>query len=422
MLKEQGNAANISLEIVKITLYSSLYRAFLTYQYKNMKKRFCFDRNWNLSGLIKLIKIMRLTVFLLLVSVMGVMANKSYSQSKMLSLNMREATVKEVLNSIEKQGEFYFLYSENLIDVERKVNVSIENERIDQALDLIFEGTNINYSIRDRIIVLTTPEVVTEEFDVTQQQKTVSGKVTDSYGSPLPGVTVIVKGTTQGNVTNIDGYYSLSNVPENATLVFSFVGMKAQEVVVGEKSTINISMEEEAIGLDEVVAIGYGVQKKKLLTGATVQVDGENLTKLSTTSALGALQSQTPGVNIVQSNGQPGEGFKVTVRGLGTVGNSSPLYVIDGVAGGDINALNPADIESVDVLKDAASAAIYGARAANGVILVTTKQGKKGKTTVSYDNYYGLQYISKMPGLLNAKQYMEIQDIRYIKRWTCFRL
>jgi TonB-dependent SusC/RagA subfamily outer membrane receptor len=156
--------------------------------------------------------------------------------------------------------------------------------------------------------------------------------------------------------------------------------------------------------------VGYGVQKKKLVTGATVQVSGDNLQKLSTTNALGALQSQSPGVNITQSSGQPGEGFKVVIRGLGTVGSSGPLYVIDGVAGGDINALNPSDIESIDVLKDAASAAIYGARAANGVVLVTTKQGKAGKLQLSYDGYYGAQYLAKLPPLLNAREYMSMMD------------
>jgi TonB-linked SusC/RagA family outer membrane protein len=162
------------------------------------------------------------------------------------------------------------------------------------------------------------------------------------------------------------------------------------------------------------VVVGYGVQKKKLVTGATVQVSGENLQKLNTTNALGALQSQSPGVNITQSSGQPGEGFKVVIRGLGTVGSAGPLYVIDGVAGGDINALNPSDIESIDVLKDAASAAIYGARAANGVILVTTKQGKAGKLQLSYDGYYGAQYLAKLPPLLNAREYMSMMDeMRY---------
>jgi len=242
------------------------------------------------------------------------------------------------------------------------------------------------------------------------QQKTITGKVTDETGAPVPGATIIVKGTSTGIVSDMDGNFSLS-VPTTAkTLVFSFVGMTSQEILVGTQTTISVKMISESIGLEEVVAIGYGVQKKKLTTGATVQVRGDNLQKLSTVSVLGSLQSQTPGVNITQSSGQPGEAFKVTIRGLGTVGNSSPLYVVDGVAGGDINALSPSDIESVDVLKDAASAAIYGARAANGVILVTTKQGKSGKMQVSYDGYYGVQNAYKMPSLLNAKEYMQILD------------
>ena len=242
------------------------------------------------------------------------------------------------------------------------------------------------------------------------QQKTITGKVTDESGAPVPGTTIIVKGTTTGIVSDMDGNYSLS-VPATAkTLVFSFVGMKSQEILVGTLTTISVKMLSESIGLEEVVAIGYGVQKKKLTTGATVQVSGDNLQKMSTTNALSALQSQSPGVEITQSSGQPGEGFKVTIRGLGTVGSSAPLYVIDGVAGGDINAFNTSDIESVDVLKDAASAAIYGARAANGVVLVTTKKGKAGKLQLSYDGYYGVQYATKMPAMLNAKEYMSMMD------------
>ena len=213
----------------------------------------------------------------------------------------------------------------------------------------------------------------------------------------------MVKGTSNGVITDIDGNFSLEVEP-GVTLVFSYIGYTAKEVVVGNQSVINVQLSEDTELLDEVVVVGYGVQKKKLVTGATVQVKGDDIARLNTTSALGALQSQTPGVNIVASNGQPGEGFKVNIRGLGTVGNSAPLYVIDGVAGGDINTLNPADIESVDVLKDAASAAIYGARAANGVILVTTKQGKVGKMSLSYDGYVGWQNVYKEPGTLNAQE------------------
>ncbi|NYI49413.1 SusC/RagA family TonB-linked outer membrane protein [Macellibacteroides fermentans] len=244
-----------------------------------------------------------------------------------------------------------------------------------------------------------------------QSNTKVKGVITSGAdGLPLIGVNVVEKGTTNGTVTDFDGNFELT-VSSNAVLDISYIGFLSQEVkIVAGKTTYNVVLKEDSQALDEVVVVGYGVQKKKLVTGATVQVSGDNLQKLSTTNVLGALQSQSPGVNITQSSGQPGESFKVVIRGLGTVGSAGPLYVIDGVAGGDINALNPSDIEAIDVLKDAASAAIYGARAANGVILVTTKQGKAGKLQLSYDGYYGAQYLAKLPPLLNAREYMSMMD------------
>ncbi|WP_246222870.1 SusC/RagA family TonB-linked outer membrane protein [Draconibacterium halophilum] len=242
------------------------------------------------------------------------------------------------------------------------------------------------------------------------QNINLQGTVVDDSGSPLPGVTIVVKGTTQGTISDTDGNYSFSEVPDDATLVFSFIGMSTQEILVDGKSTINVTMKEEAIGINEVVAIGYGVQKKKLTTGANINVGSDDLVQQSTSEALEAIQSQAPGVNIVQNSGMPGEGFKVNIRGLGTIGNSQPLYVIDGVAGGNINNLSPADIESIDILKDAASAAIYGSRAANGVILVTTKQGRSGDTQISYDGYYGFQQIENLEQPLNAQQFMDIYN------------
>ncbi len=241
-------------------------------------------------------------------------------------------------------------------------------------------------------------------------QVRVTGKISDSNNEPIPGASVLVKGTATGTVSDFNGNYSIDVPGAYSTLVFSFVGMISQEIVVTGKTKIDVVLAESTSDLEEVVVIGYGVEKKKLTTGATVQVSGENLQKMSTVSPLGALQSQTPGVNITQNSGMPGTGFKVTIRGLGTIGGASPLYVIDGVAGGDINSLNPSDIESIDVLKDAASSAIYGARAANGVILVTTKQGKSGKVQVSYDGYYGIQNPYKVPPLLTASEYMTILD------------
>ena len=239
----------------------------------------------------------------------------------------------------------------------------------------------------------------------------VTGVVTsEADGLPMIGVNVVQRGTTNGTVTDFDGNFELT-VPVNSQLEFSYIGYINQQVTVtAGKTQYNVLLKEDSQSIEEVVVVGYGVQKKKLVTGATVQVGSEDLQKLSTTTALGALQSQTPGVNITQSSGQPGEKFKVTIRGMGTIGNAAPLYVVDGVAGGDINNLNPSDIESIDVLKDAASAAIYGARAANGVILVTTKQGKSGKTQIAYDGFVGIQNVYKMPDLLNAKEYMAIQD------------
>lgn len=243
---------------------------------------------------------------------------------------------------------------------------------------------------------------------IQQQMVKVTGTVSDALGAVV-GASVLEQGTTNGVVTDINGNFTLT-VSRGAKLEISFVGYKSQIVTVKDSNPLQITLEEDWEILDEVVVVGYGVQKKKLVTGATVQVKGDDVAKLNTTSALGALQNQTPGINITANNGQPGEGFKVNIRGIGTVGDSSPLYVIDGVAGSDINTLNPADIESIDVLKDAASAAIYGSRAANGVILVTTKQGKSGKIQVSYDMYYGWQNIYKMPNTLNARQYMALTD------------
>ena len=244
--------------------------------------------------------------------------------------------------------------------------------------------------------------------NVQQATKKVTGNVSDSQG-PVIGASVVEKGTSNGVVTDFDGNFSL-NVKPGATLVISYIGYTTKEIAVGNQSTINVTIEEDNNSLDEVVVVGYGVQKKKLVTGATVQVKGEDIAKLNTTNALEAMQSSTPGVQITQSSTQPGKGYKVYIRGIGTTGNSAPLYVIDGVAGGSLDDINPADIESIDILKDAASAAIYGARAANGVIVVTTRQGKAGKIELTYNGAFGWSNAYKRPQLLNAQQYMTIID------------
>lgn len=261
---------------------------------------------------------------------------------------------------------------------------------------------------------------------VPSQTSTVSGVVISGTDElPLVGVSVLVKETANGTITDIDGNFKL-NVVSGQTLVFSYIGYVTQEIVVTDQKSLNVILKEDTEILDEVVVVGYGVQKKKLVTGATVQVKGESLAKMNTNSPLQGMQGQTPGVNISSTSGQPGSDMKVSIRGLGTVGNSSPLYLIDGV-GGDISTLNPADIESIDILKDAASAAIYGAQAANGVVLITTKSGKEGKAQISFDAYYGVQTVARKINMLNAKEYMTIMDEQAVNSgntpydWSSFR-
>ena len=238
--------------------------------------------------------------------------------------------------------------------------------------------------------------------------KTVTGKVLSaSDNEPLLGATVIVQGKQGGSVTDLDGNFSIE-ANDGQTLVVSYIGFITQRVKVNGDNLI-IKLEEEANSLNDVVVIGYGVQKKKLVTGANINVKGDDIAKLNTSNPLQALQGQTPGMTIISQSGQPGSGLKVNIRGMGTINGSDPLYIIDGIRG-DIASLNPADIESIDVLKDAASAAIYGSQSANGVVLITTKSGREGRAVVSFDGYVGWQNKPRSVKMLNAHEYMTILD------------
>jgi len=261
--------------------------------------------------------------------------------------------------------------------------------------------------VRIMIFVFFIFVLVTSGFS---QQKSVKGVVTDESGSPIPGATISVKGTSTGTITDQDGRFTIGIPLKVTALSISFVGMITQEIKLGSQTVFSIKMRPENVQLDEVVAIGYGVQRKKLVTGATIQVKGEDIERMNTVSPLTALQSQSPGVNITKTSGEPGAEFKVNIRGIGTIGNSQPLYIVDGVPRWNIDYLTSSDIESIDILKDAASAAIYGARASNGVILVSTKKGKEGKISVSYDGSYGVQNVFRILPLLNAKEYLMIEN------------
>ncbi|MBN2814387.1 MAG: TonB-dependent receptor [Bacteroidales bacterium] len=363
-----------------------------------MKKNNCFLWEWNIPGMQKVLRTMKLTIFLLLISVLSVFADKSYSQTQILNLNVNNSTVKEVLKSIEAQSEFYFMYSEKLVDINREVSIVIKDKRINEVLDELFAGTNVSYKIKDRFILLTTPEVTGNDL-MAQQQSTVSGRVTDSSGDPLPGVTVIIKGTNSGTITGGDGSYSLSNVPANASLLFSFVGMKPLEVAVAGKNNIDAIMQEETIGLEEVVAVGYGVQKKASLTAAISNMKTDEIERIPTSNLSNVLAGRLSGTFVRSTTGTPGISSDIRVRGIASWNGGSPIYVIDGVVRDktSFDALDPNEVEEITILKDAASAAIYGSRSSNGVILVTTKRGRSGKMVVEYSSIFGTEKTGKLP-------------------------
>ena len=364
------------------------------------KNRFFYE--WDSHSLMKTFRIMRITVFLLLASILQTFANDAYSQKTRLSLDFPGTKLVDVLDEIENKTEFYFLFNEKLIDTDRKVNMSVKNEKIDEILDQLFDGTDVVYTITDRKIILA-PSFLSENE---QQQKSVSGKVTDEAGQPLPGVTVVIKGTTQGTVTNGDGNYTISNIPENATLQFSFVGMKAQEVVVGNQTNINVQMEVDAIGLEEVVAVGYGTQKKLNLTGAVAAIRGEEMLTTKSDNVQNMLSGKIAGVRVTQKTSEPGRfDNDIQIRGMG-----NPLVVVDGVARDNFTKLDANEIESISILKDG-SAAIYGVRAANGVILITTKRGTRSSDfRLDYTGYVGIQNMINQPEPLDAIGFMQLQN------------
>ena len=350
---------------------------------------------------------MRLTLGLLLVLVAQGWATKSYSQKATLNLNMKNTHLVDVLNEIENQTDYYFLFNYEQLQSDRKIDVQLSDKSIKETLDQILKETGLTYSIKDRQIIIAKDksEFVSNETFNAQQQKSITGKVTDNTGSSLPGVTVLVKGTTQGTITDFDGKYTLSNIPADATLVFSFVGMKVQEIPVAGKNELNVTLEEETIGLEEVVAVGYATQKRVNLTGSVGTVDMEIMESRPVNSATQMLQGVVPGLNIAQGNGGGlNDNPTINIRGVATIGQGStgnPLILIDGMEG-DINAINPQDIESISVLKDAAASSIYGSRAPFGVILVQTKKGKTGRTQISYNNNFRMNSPLNMPDMMNS--------------------
>ena len=351
----------------------------------------------------KIFKLMRNTLLLVFITVLQAYANDTYSQNTKLTLNLNNVTVANVLEEIQNNSEFYFLFNAKLVNVEREVSISMEDKKISEILTSLFSGTKVNYIVYDRQIILTPSDVTS--LSAAMQQLKITGTVTDKNG-PMPGVNVVVTGTTLGTITDIAGKYSI-NVPQGAkSLTFTFMGMVPQEISIGTLTQINVTMTESAIGLEEVVVVGYGSQKKVSLTGSVGMVNVKEFETRPITNVTQALQGKVPGLLINQVGGQPGgEQFRLSIRGVSTFSGNDPLVIVDGIAMSLTN-LNPQDIESVSILKDAASAAIYGARASGGVILVTTKKGKVGRTRISYDGYVGVQTPTMLPEAVNAYEHV----------------
>ncbi len=374
-----------------------------------MEKKLKMIIPWRFSpGMKKILLYMKLTTVFLLAIVLQSFAGKSYSQNTTLSISLKNASVQTVMQQIEDQSDFYFLYSRTVIDVDRTVDIQVKNAKIADILSVLFNDADVAYKVDGRQIVLS--KKLDASFSEIQQSKSVSGKVTDSSGGSLPGVSVVVKGTTTGTITDSNGNYALSNIPEKATLQFSFVGMKLQEIVVGSKTTINVTLEEETFGIEEVVAVGYGTQRKKDLTGAVAVVNINELVQQPIGQVTSLLQGRVSGVTVL-GGGQPGETPQISIRGINTFGNNTPLFVVDGMPTTNVGDLNPNDIASMQVLKDA-SASIYGSRAANGVIIITTKTGS-GKVKVQYDAYYGVQTV-KQGNVWDLNSPQEMAELKWL--------
>lgn len=357
---------------------------------------------------------MRFVILFLLLGTLQSLATVTYSQNVKLSLDMNNATVHDVISAIEKQGDFYFTYNLNQINVNRKVSVNVQNSTVNQILDQLFGEYGVDYKIENNHIVLF--KKATNEVASVKQQKTISGIVIDDQGEPIIGASVLEKGTTNGTITNIDGHFTLP-IGKGTELLVSYVGYTTKSVKIGNQASIKIILSEDTKTLDEVVVIGYGTQKKSDVSGSVTTVSGDKLTKMPTANAEAALQGMAPGLSVNFGSGAAGSSAKLQVRGVTTwtddssdTAKDSPLVIIDGVPG-DMSYLNPEDIKSMSVLKDAATAAIYGARAAAGVILIETHRGAMQVPRITFSAYWGMDDLPKKMDVCNSAEFINVRKM-----------
>ncbi len=377
-----------------------------------MKLNHYLKRSWS-SDLCYIIRIMKIIVLLLTLGI-GTAFSATYSQNTLLSLDVSKQSIREVISLIENKSEYVFFFPKNIQkELDKKVDVHVKSETLNVILDNIFTGTNLTYSINDRQVSVAKSGSSETSVPIQQQSKTITGTVIDNYNEPLIGVNILVKGTSSGVVTDINGHFNLEITGQEPILIVSYIGYKTQEIRVGNQQNINITLMPDELGLEEVVVVGYGTQKKVNMTGAVSSVKMDALNDRPVTNATNALAGLAAGLTVTNSGGNtPGyESQTIRIRGQGTLNNSDPLVVIDGMAGASISDINPQDIETISILKDAASSAIYGSRAANGVILITTKKGVEGTSRITYSGNVSFETVAKRLNLVtNYADFMEIQN------------
>lgn len=352
---------------------------------------------------------MRITIVLLFIIIFQAGADNLYSQSARVSLNMRDASVEEVLNTIEEESEFYFLYNSKLVNVDRKVSVNVKSQTVEKILDRLFASTDVIYKIEDRQIILSKKEFATHEVSQgnSQDNKKIKGIVVDESGEPVIGATIVVPGTTNGAPSDVNGEFTME-VPQNAELRVSYIGYITQTVSTVNKTNLRIVLKEDMKTLDEVVIVGYGTMEKRAVTSSISSVKADELASGLTGSTIGTvLRGKVSGLSI-SGNDSPNSETSFQLRGIASINSSQgPLVVIDGVPGGDMRALNQEDIATIDVLKDASAGAIYGTRATGGVILITTKQAKEGPMKIGYKGELMIETTRRQLEMLNAKEFVE---------------
>ncbi len=358
------------------------------------------------------------TFSLLLASETIAQKNKSV-RDVFIDVKLQDAYILEIFQSIESLTEYTFNYEKSDIASSTRISITGNQKSVADILMEVSKEANLKFrqvNNNINVIKLTNNTSNDPKIEIIIQGITITGKVTSSAedNEGLPGVNVIVKGTSQGSVTDIEGNYKLDVPDESTVLVFSFVGFVQEEVIVGNQSVIDIVLTPDLTALDEIVIVGYSEKKKSTLTGAVSIVDVESVKKNRVPNVAQALQGQIAGVQVTSSTGAPGDPVQIRIRGEGTIGNNNPLYIVDGIPSRDITFLNPADIKSMTVLKDAAAAAIYGSRASGGVVLITTQGGVKGKTSFGVDYFAGIHSVSDLPEMLNADQYMKTLE----KAWN----